>query len=202
MTAILQPDIFESETIAVDVIVSGELEGKTIEDTASPNKNVEILIGVDIEEVSGLLLDLARVADDVSSPTITDIIYSPQSPTPDDLVVVSAKVTDAYSGVNVVNLLYSTSVGGSWSSLVMNRGNMTYTATIPRQAESKTIQFKISAEDNAGNAAESSITSYTVHAPPSGIPGFPIEAVLVSIAMVAVALTLLKKKQSTTMPMT
>jgi ribosylpyrimidine nucleosidase len=196
MSALLQPDIFESETIAVDAIVSGELEGKTIEDTASPNKNVEILLKVDIEEVYGLLLDLARIADDVSPPTITDIVYSPQSPTPDDPVVVSAKVTDAYSRVDVVNLLYSTSVGGSWSSLVMSHGNMTYTAMIPRQADGKTIQFKISAEDNAGNTAESSITSYIVHAPPSGIPGYPLEAVYLSIVMVVAALTLLKKKQS------
>ena len=165
MTALLQPDIFESETIAVDVIVSGELEGKTIEDTASLNK-MEILLDVDIEEASRLLLDLARVADDVSPPTITDVIYSPLSPTPYDLVVVSAKVTDTHSGVNVVNLLYSASIGGSWSSLIMTHSNVIYTATIPRYEDGKTIQFKISAEDYTGNIAESNITSYTVHALP------------------------------------
>lgn len=165
MAAQLQPDIFEGKAIAVDVVVSGVLEGKTIEDAVSPNKSVEILLEVDTEEVHGLLLDLARVADDVSPPMIAEIVFSPQSPTPEDLVVVSAKVTDAYSGVHVVNLLYSTSLGGSWSSLAMNRGNMTYVATIPRQADGKTVQFKISAEDDAGNTVESGITSYRVLAP-------------------------------------
>ena len=77
-------------------------------------------------------------------PSISDIVYSPQSPTPDDPVDVSVKVTDVYSGVKVVNLMYSTSGRGSWSSLVMNPSSTTYAATIPKQADGTTVQFKIS----------------------------------------------------------
>jgi len=65
----------------------------------------------------------------------------------------------------------------------------TYTATIPKQADGTTVRYKIKAEDNAGNIAESSITSYAVHAPAQAIPGFPLEASIVCIVIAAVART-------------
>ena len=138
---------------------------------------------------------------DASPPSITDLTYSPKTPTPDSAVEVTASVTDVGSGVKSVILKYSIDGGGTWTDVTMTSGS-TYTGTIPKQADGTTVQYKIKAEDNAGNIIESSITSYTVHAPTPEIPGFPIEAVLAGIVMATVALTLLKKKQSTQKPTT
>jgi len=132
---------------------------------------------------------------DIDPPTISNISYTPKSPTPDDSVKVTALVIDNGSGVKSVTLRYSIDGGGTWTNVTMTSGSA-YTATIPKQADGTTVQFKIYAKDNAGNSIESNVTSYTVHAPAPAIPGFPIEATLVGIVIAAIALTLLKKKQS------
>lgn len=204
MTALLRPDIFESKMIAVDVVVSGELEGKTVENVASPVKNVEILVDMRVEDAYDLLLDLStKQPIDLSPPSIVHVSHTPTSPTPDDTVTVSASVTDDMTGVKSVILLYSTDGGGAWTSVTMTFGAQGHTATIPKQTDGTTVQFKIYREDKAGNSAESGITSYIVQAPEPepgpAIPGFPLEATLIGIVIVAVALALLKKKQSKTL---
>lgn len=133
---------------------------------------------------------------DASPPSLTGISYSPQTPTPDDAVSVSVKATDPCSGVSSVILIYSTNGGESWTETTMTSGNDAYTATIPKQEDGTTVQFKISAEDNAGNSIESEVLSYTVRAPAPPIPGFPLEATLMGIAVATVALTLFKRKHS------
>lgn len=100
---------------------------------------------------------------DNSPPTISDVDYGPEDPTPDDEVTVSASITDDFSGVKEATLWYSTDGGDAWNQVhMMNVTESTYTADIPKQQGGTNVQFKVSAEDIAGFSAESSVVSYTV----------------------------------------
>jgi hypothetical protein len=100
---------------------------------------------------------------DNSPPTISDVDYEPEDPTPDDEVTVSASITDDFSGVKEATLWYSTDGGDTWNQVQMiNVTGSTYTADIPKQEGGTNVQFKVSAEDIAGFSAESSAVSYTV----------------------------------------
>ena len=144
---------------------------------------------------------IIRYDPDIDPPSISDISYTPASPTPDDPVSVVATITDAESGVESVMLKYSTDSGNTWTDLSMTSGS-TYTGTIPKKTDGTTVQFKVSAEDKAGNSIESSVMSYTVHAPAPAIPGFPMESVIIGIAIAAATLAMLKRKRLTATPTT
>jgi len=134
-------------------------------------------------------------------PSIASIVLSPQGPTPDSQVSVSATITDLSYGVKMISLHYSTDGGSTWTILPMSLSTgSTYTAIIPKQTDGTTVQYKIKVEDNAGNIVESNIASYTVHAPTPAIPGFPIEASIIGIVMAVATLTLLKRKKLTIIP--
>lgn len=97
---------------------------------------------------------------DETAPSISGVDYSPESPTSDEAVTVTATVTDAQSGVETVEILYSTD-GGAWISSPMTGGSP-YTGTIPKQAGGTTITFKVKATDYMGNTAESATHTYQV----------------------------------------
>jgi len=105
---------------------------------------------------------------DNEPPAISDVSYTPTTLTPDDTVMVSALVADDVSGLKSVTLLYSIDGGATWSSatmtkiIILDNGMEKYRAEIPKQASGMTIQFKVSAEDNALFSAESAVTSFTI----------------------------------------
>jgi len=135
------------------------------------------------------------IAPDLTPPSISDVVYSPQQPQPSDAVTVTANVTDAESGVKIVTLLYALG-GGAWTSLPMSpSAGSTYTAMIPKQPDGTAVQFRVKAEDEAGNTVESAVASYAVHAPPAAIPGFPLESIIIGIITATVALLSLKKRR-------
>ena len=101
---------------------------------------------------------------DLTPPSISNVKYTPQTPQPTDIVTVIANITEAESGIKTVTLRYSTDGGTTWTSVAMVSGDTPYTGTIPAQAGGTTVQFKIRAEDKAGNIAESTVASYTVKA--------------------------------------
>jgi len=104
---------------------------------------------------------------DNEPPTMGDASYTPTRPTPDDVVNVYASVTDDVSGLKSVTLLYSTDGGSIWTSVAMIEvilWEVRYKAQIPKQVDGTTVQFKVSAEDNAGFTAESTTQSYTAKA--------------------------------------
>ena len=137
---------------------------------------------------------------DETPPTIEDVVYDPQTPTQDDDVTVTATVSDeggiSVVGVNTVNLLYSNDEGATWNTLSMSLASIDYQSIIPKQSGGTTIQFKIYAEDNAVNSIESDTKSYDIPAPPSAIPGFPLESILLGLILTGFASVLLKKKPS------
>jgi len=135
------------------------------------------------------------IAPDLTPPSISNIVYTPQSPQPSDAVAVSANVTDTESGVKAVTLLHAIG-GGAWTSLPMSLSTGSiYSATIPKQSDSTTVQLKVKAEDEAGNTVESAVASYTVRAPAAAIPGFSLESIIIGIIIAAAALLSLKKRR-------
>jgi len=123
-------------------------------------------------------------------PLISDIDYSPRIPTSEDEVIVNALVVDNESGVDFVTLLYTNDT--SWNSINMSTiDNSTFYGGIPKHPSGTQIQFKVFAQDKAGNPAESNIISYhvTVHVSPTGLIFFMY--VLVLIAAMGITLTLL-----------
>jgi hypothetical protein len=141
-------------------------------------------------------------------PTIESVIRTPQGAVqPNQEVKVSAKVTDADSGIKKVVLLYTLDGGTSWINLTMNF-NITsgfWEAIIPGQPAGTQIQYKVVAYDNAGNYAATSVT--TLQIPPNQNPPPPtplttltiiliILVVMASILAIGVTVLKLKKRKS------
>ena len=69
------------------------------------------------------------------------------------LVIVSANVTDSISGVKNVTLYYSVDNGSTWITVPMSQNTLTglYEAVIPGQQSRTWVKYKITAYDYAGN---------------------------------------------------
>ncbi len=95
--------------------------------------------------------------DDSTSPTIQDITISPETPTPDDTVTISAFIEEpsAAAGFKNASLFYSTDFGTTWVEVEMEWDVITYnaTCTIPKMDKDTEVLFYITAYDKAGNQA-------------------------------------------------
>lgn len=142
--------------------------------------------------------DLDWQPTDLSPPSISNVVYSPQVPQLSDTVTVTAIVTDIGFGLKKATLRYSTDGGATWTSISMNVSTgSTYKATIPAKPDGTTVTFKVKAEDYIGNTAESTTYTYQVKGTPAaGIPGFPIESILLGIAISVAMLTTLKSRKT------
>lgn len=101
-----------------------------------------------------------EVITDTTPPVITNVDINPISPTPQNATEISAEVTDV-SQISSVTLIYS-SDGVTWTHVPMNPENGKYVAYIPPYPANTTITFKIKAQDEYGNTAETSLQSYTI----------------------------------------
>lgn len=98
---------------------------------------------------------------DVTPPTISNVMWDPEEPTPDDNVTVYADVYDP-SGVAEVILSYNVS-DVDWVNVTMNLDlDGRYYGVIPAMPAYTTVLFKIIATDNYGNTNVSEIYSYQV----------------------------------------
>lgn len=95
--------------------------------------------------------------------TISDVTIHPTTVTPDDDVVVSAKVTDLH-GISKVTLQYK--VGSGNLNAVEMSGTGTFTGTIPKQADKAVVAYYVEALNTAGIKSTSSELTYTVGAIP------------------------------------
>jgi archaellum component FlaC len=103
---------------------------------------------------------------DGSPPIIEGVAVEPKLPSVEDVVKVSANVTDDSSGVKSVALHYIRVSELAWSSMEMVSTNgRTYTAGIPRQPSGSTLSFYVEAFDKAGNSNSSKILSFNVSRP-------------------------------------
>ncbi len=96
-----------------------------------------------------------------TSPVITNIIQTPTSVTQNDIVTVSADITDDTS--ITTDSLYFRVNSESWNSVYNDsiKVNKRF-YTIPKQT-SGTVQYYIIAKDNSGNRTESSTYSYDIY---------------------------------------
>lgn len=129
---------------------------------------------------------------DTTPPTISGITQNPSIPYDDDPVAVTVRVTDQYSGVNTVTLLYRKD-GGSWVNIEMTETTEDiYEATIPSLSEGTEIEYRIVANDVAGHqAAEDNAElnySYAV------IPEFPSLLILLLSVIPIVAVIAYRRK--------
>ncbi|MEM3783961.1 MAG: right-handed parallel beta-helix repeat-containing protein [Candidatus Bathyarchaeia archaeon] len=135
-------------------------------------------------------------------PTIKSIVRTPQGAIqPNQKVTISAKVTDADSGVKEVVLLYSLDGGASWINVTMNF-NITsgfWEGTIPGQPAGTQIQYQVIAYDNAGNYVTTPTATLQIppnQNPPPSTPLTPLTIILVILFVISViGITVLKLKK-------
>ena len=96
-----------------------------------------------------------------SSPSITNIIRTPQEPGPSDFVAISAQITD--DGTITSAQLFSSINDGLYSNTAMtNTGGDTYEAQIDSQSIGTVVKYYIRAEDNDAEVTQTDTMSYTV----------------------------------------
>jgi len=105
------------------------------------------------------------VVGDFVPPVISNVLQVPDSPNLNEIVTVSATVTEPpeASGVKNVTLGYTTNNVWSFLDMVMQDG--LWTATIPGQSAGVHVGFFVEAFDNAGNNAKTSNFGYIVIIP-------------------------------------
>lgn len=117
------------------------------------------------------LLFSACVKDEIfqGPPSLSEMNLTPQSPSENQAVTVSVKVTDM-NGVKTVTLYYKVG-SGSFQPIVMTGSNNVYTAQIPGQDTDASVLFYIEAENKSGKkayhpaGAPATTASFTVGAP-------------------------------------
>jgi hypothetical protein len=98
-------------------------------------------------------------------PVITNITATPDMPTSDDAVTVSATVTSPIGTIASVTLDWGTTSGDLTNAIAMTADVDTYSAEIPAQADGTTVFYAITAEDDSQLVTVSNEMSYAVNDP-------------------------------------
>lgn len=106
--------------------------------------------------------EYAYVVGDFHPPVITFIQQVPAKPNYNNTVTVVTNATEPPSASGVKELCLSYFDGVNWTTIIMEPNEMLYSATIPELPYGTTVQYKVSAVDNAGNTASLDVYSYTV----------------------------------------
>jgi hypothetical protein len=125
---------------------------------------------------------------------ISNVNYAPHDPQAEDDVTVTVSVATERSPISRVLLYYSIN-GGVYKTLSMTLEGSSYKVTIPKQAQGVVVEFYVSVTDTEGTVSESTEFSYTVGGGLE-IPGFPIESIIVGLAIGLVTLYFLARKRS------
>ncbi len=133
---------------------------------------------------------------DDEAPTVSNVTYTPSQPGPSEAVTVTVDVTDSESGINNVMLSYSINGGVTWTDVAMSN-TTSYSGIIPKRAEDTTVQFKVTATDNAGFTTESEISSYTVKTLLFGIDPliFYVIVGVLAVAIVGAVIFLIRSRK-------
>ncbi|UCH04180.1 MAG: hypothetical protein JSW05_11470 [Candidatus Thorarchaeota archaeon] len=114
---------------------------------------------------------ILRATADFCYPTVTGVTRTPQSPTSADSATVTVGATDDVA-LNEVILQYRTDAG-SWTDIEMALSGVTWTAIIPAMPSETDVEYRVYANDTAGNTVYSSIYAYTVTTVPTTTPTEP-----------------------------
>jgi len=142
----------------------------------------------------GIVTSWLALKFDGDTPTVSNVNYDPTQPGPNDAITVTATVADATSGVKDAILMYSINSGASWISVPMT-GTGVYSATIPKQAEGTTVQFKILARDNVGFEYTTATSSFLIKSLLFGMDPLLFYALIavVAVAIVGVVVMVTRK---------
>ena len=148
--------------------------------------------------------DQVTVIVDNTSPSVTDVDFTPKRPLPFEPVSVQARAGDVLSGVASGILCYRVN-GGRWHVVEMtvrylgSKSEAMLYGSIPGQPKGAVVEFYVIAYDRAGNAMTSPIYTYTVgkSSSPSrgqeGLSNYGLPLLAVGTALLAAALALSKR---------
>ena len=137
--------------------------------------------------------EVYTLASSTISSTISNVYYSPQDPQAGDDVTVTVSVSIQSSSISKVNLYYSID-GGTDRILPMALAGSSYEATIPGQMDGSVVSFYASVTDTNGTVSRSNDYTYTVGGSQMEIPGFPLESIIVGLAIGLAAIFYIKKR--------
>ena len=165
-------DNVEVDTVILSYRVNGEisnitmvpLQGSMYYALIPPQcENVTVYFKIIANDTSGNLNETKEyfyTVSDITPPTISNVTWVPENPTPIDNVTVFADVFDI-SGIAEVILTYS--CNHVWVNVTMNLAyNNTYYGVIPPMPVGTVVSFKIIALDTYGNVKISETYSYEV----------------------------------------
>ncbi len=133
---------------------------------------------------------------DFTGPQITNIMQDPQTDVqPDQVVKVTANVTDIESGVKNVTLWYTVDDGMTWESvpMIFNATTGLWEAEIPGQSQDAQVKYKIEAYDNAENlTTEDNSGEYYLY---TVVNEYAVLGILLMLTALTAALILTKKSK-------
>jgi hypothetical protein len=141
---------------------------------------------------------------DNNGPTITNLQHAPTSPTPSDTITISADITDI-SGLSAITLVYNVNAGPDQTVTMTLQAGDTYAADIGPFADGDAIDYHVEATDNSPStfATTSATQSFTVTQPTTPtptpttppIPGFPLEALVIGLALSLGLIVVLRRRK-------
>lgn len=136
-----------------------------------PYRTTEFILAISVTKtgyigtVESYTLYVDPLTVDSTPPSIMGIAINPVQPSFDDVVTVSASITDDLTVIINPTLHYSLDNGQSWISVSMSHtSGSNYASTIPTQPEGTEVLYYISVFDGAGNEISSTQLEYIVSA--------------------------------------
>jgi len=99
------------------------------------------------------------------SPVFTNISFTPENPTPDDIVTVTAEIID--DGTVSAQIIYVVDDSPDLEADMTTEDGTVFTGTIPSQTDGSIVTFYIVADDGVNDSVMSEEVVYVVHAPES-----------------------------------
>lgn len=149
-------------TNEITMTSAASIYSATIPAQASSQKVYYKIVATDLEATQGQsnILNYTVLANGV--PTISNITINPETPAFTDNVTITAEVVDPENRLGNVKLYWGLTESELTNELFMTNVSATFSATIPAQAASQTIYFRIIASDQESNQSQSDVLSYTI----------------------------------------
>jgi len=169
--------------------------------------DIDIRIRADLISSITSITDILTFAEmpekDTEAPIISDVTYSPDKPTEEDVITISANVTDD-NGVCSVILHYKNDTS-EWQEVEMvDDGTGIYSAEIGPFAADTVVEFYITATDMTAAQNEATAnnggTNYTIEIKGKGVLGIGfnfVDVLIMGLGLISIAslLTLVKRKK-------
>lgn len=126
-----------------------------------------------------------------TTPPMISGLSAPSNPVFGESTTITCQVSDELSGVEKVDLYYSTDAGSSWTKVAMSLQEGVYTGSIPSQMLFTEVQYYVEAVDNIGNETRTPVSKYTV-----GIPIWLYMAIIALVIILIAVMVLRRRKPS------